>query len=113
MVVQDIKDSWLTLSRDGKFHGIFATSSIPEAIQYYQLIKSAIPALKVTVLFDPSIDNNGSGIIKKDGLEEIIQDYNERYGQDFTIPTFAKMKKDISARLAHKRPYERIEQTRC
>ncbi len=111
MVVQDIKDSWLTLSRDGKFHGIFATSSIPEAIQYYQLIKSAIPALKVTVLFDPSIDNNGSGIIKKDGLEEIIQDYNERYGQDFTIPTFAKMKKDISARLAHKRPYERIEQT--
>lgn len=111
MVVQDIKDSWLTLSRDGKFHGIFATSSIPEAIQYYQLIKSAIPALKVTVLFDPSIDNNGSGIIKKDGLEQIIQDYNKRYKQVFTISTFAKMKKDISARLAHKRPYERIEQT--
>ena len=111
MVVQDIKENWFTLSRSGKFHGIFATSSIPEAIQYYQLIKAAIPELKVTVLFDPSIDNNGSGIIKKDGLEEIIRDYNERYRQDFTIPTFAKMKKDISARLAHKRPYERIEQT--
>lgn len=111
MVVQDIRDNWITLSHNGKFHAIFATASIPEAIQYYQLIKTAIPALKVTVLFDPSIDNNGYGIIKKDGLEDIIRDYNERYGQDFTIPTFAKMKKDISARLAHKRPYERIEQT--
>ena len=39
---------------------------------------------------------------------EIIQDYNRRYGQDFTIPTFARMKKDIAARLAHKKPYERI-----
>lgn len=111
MVVRDIRDNWITLSHNGKFHAIFATASIPEAIQYYQLIKDAIPALKVTVLFDPSIDNNGYGIIKKDGLEEIILDYNKRYGQDFTIPTFAKMKKDISARLAHKRPYERIEQT--
>lgn len=111
MVVQDIKDNWVTLSHNGKFHAIFATTSIPEAIQYYGLVKAAIPELKVTVLFDPSIDNNGNGIIKKDGLEEIIGDYNRRYGQDFTIPTFAKMKKDISARLAHKKPYERIEQT--
>lgn len=111
MVVQDIKDNWVTLSHNGKFHAIFATTSIPEAIQYYGLVKAAIPELKVTVLFDPSIDNNGNGIIKKDGLEEIIGDYNGRYGQDFTIPTFAKMKKDISARLAHKKPYERIEQT--
>ncbi len=111
MVVQDIKDNWVTLSHNGKFHAIFATTSIPEAIRYYGLVKAAIPELKVTVLFDPSIDNNGNGIIKKDGLEEIIEDYNGRYEQEFRIPTFAKMKKDISARLAHKKPYERIEQT--
>lgn len=111
MVVQDIKDNWVTLSHNGKFHAIFATSSIPEAIQYYQLVKTAIPELKVTALFDSSIDNNGNGIIKKDGLAEIILDYNKRYGQDFTIPTFGKIKKDISARLAHKSPYARIEHT--
>lgn len=111
MVVQDIKDNWETLSHNGKFHAIFATASIPESIQYYQRIKSAIPDLKVTVLFDPSIDNNGNGVMKREGLEEIIEDYNERYGQDFTIPTFARMKKDISDRLAHKRPYDRIERT--
>ncbi|MCM1027059.1 MAG: HsdR family type I site-specific deoxyribonuclease [Roseburia sp.] len=111
IVVQDIKDNWLTLSHSGKFHALFATSSIPEAVQYYRLIKSAIPELKVTVLFDPTIDNNGNGIEKETGLAEIIDDYNKRYGQDFGIPSFSRMKKDICARLAHKRPYLRIEQS--
>ena len=48
---------------------------------------------------------------KEEGLAEIIDDYNKRYEQDFSIPTFAKMKKDIAARLAHKKPYERIANT--
>ena len=107
-VVKDILENWVTLSHNSKFHAIFATSSIPEAINYYRFIKKANPNLKVTALFDPNIDNNGGAVVKEDGLIEIIKDYNERYGQDFTIPTFANMKKDISARLAHKRPYERI-----
>lgn len=109
MVVNDILDNWVMLSHNGKFHAIFATGSIFEAIQYYRLLKKAAPQLKITALFDPSIDNNGNGVIKEDGLSEIITDYNALYGQDFTIPTFAKMKKDIAARLAHKKPYERIE----
>ena len=108
-VVKDILANWETLSRNGKFHAIFATSSIPEAINYYRLIKKMDPELKVTALFDPGIDNSDGVEFKESGLAEIIDDYNERYGQDFTIPTFAKMKKDIAARLAHKRPYERIE----
>lgn len=108
-VVNDILENWTTLSHHKKFHAIFATSSIPEAIHYYRLFKQRNPELKVTALFDPSIDNNGGVQCKENGLVEIISDYNEKYGQDFTIPTFAKMKKDIAARLAHKRPYERLE----
>ena len=46
---------------------------------------------------------------KEAGLAEIIEDYNVRYGQSFGAATFDKMKKDIAARLAHKKPYERIE----
>ena len=34
MVVKDILDNWETLSRAKKFHAIFATGSIPEAIEY-------------------------------------------------------------------------------
>jgi type I restriction enzyme R subunit len=111
MVVNDILENWVTLSHNGKFHAIFATGSIFEAIQYYRLLKSTAPGMKIAALFDPSIDNNGSAVLKEDGLSEIIDDYNKRYRQDFTIPTFAKMKKDISSRLAHKKPYERIERT--
>jgi type I restriction enzyme R subunit len=104
-VVQDICDTWPVLSRNGKFHALFATSSIPEAIEYYRLLKARAPQLKVTTLFDPTIDNMGGAIYKEDGLVEIIEDYNVRYGKNFTISTHAKMKKDIAARLAHKKPY--------
>lgn len=111
MVIQDILDNWLRLSHASKFHAIFATSSIPEAIEYYRLIKETKPDLKITALFDPNIDNNGGVKFKEDGLVEILEDYNARYEQDFTLATHAKFKKDISARLAHKKPYERIERT--
>lgn len=110
-VVEDIVENWFRLSDANKFHSIFATSSINEAIDYYRLIKRVKPTLKITVLFDPSIDNNGAAEYKEDGLVEIIEDYNARYKQDFTLATHAKFKKDIAARLAHKEPYQRIEKT--
>lgn len=112
MVVKDIRDNWTRLSRDGQFHAIFATASIKEAIQYYKLIKDDFPSLKVTAMFDSNDSDNADDVISKNaGLEEIITDYNERYVQKFTSATFHKMKQDISARLAHKKPYERIDQT--
>lgn len=109
MVVKDIIDNRLVLSQGNKFHAIFATSSIPEALEYYKKFKDASTNLKVTALFDPNIDNNGGAKIKEEGLKELIEDYNERYKQDFKAATFGKMKIDIAARLAHKKPYERIE----
>ncbi len=110
-VVEDMLDNWLILSQNGKFHAIFATSSIFEAIEYYRLIKNLKPELKITALFDPNIDNTGGVAFREDGLVEIIEDYNNRYEQDFTLANHAKFKKDISARLAHKEPYIRIERT--
>lgn len=109
MVVQDIREHWPILSHNSKFHALFATSSINEAIEYYRLMKKELPDLKITALFDSNIDNNAGANYKEDGLEEIIRDYNERYHQDFTIPTFSLMKKDIAAQLAHKQPYTRID----
>lgn len=108
-VVKDIVDNWTTLSRAGKFHAIFATSSIPEAIKYYRLLKNAAPDLKVTALFDPNIDNSGEVIYKQEGLVEIINDYNNKYGQNFDIGSYGKFKQDVSHRLAHKYQYKFIE----
>ena len=110
MVAEDIFENWLTLSHAGKFHALFATSSIPEAIAYYRLIKTKKPDLKITALFDPHIDNGDGATtaFKEAGLEEIINDYNARYNQTFELGTHARFKKDIAARLAHKKPHQRI-----
>lgn len=112
-VVEDIVENWTTLSRGNKLHGIFATNSIPEAIDYYRLFKNADINLKVTALFDPSIDNEEGFAFKEDGLVEIIEDYNANFFQadQFSLATWPKMKKDISARLAHKAPYQRVGTT--
>ncbi len=108
-VVEDILNQWMTLSHHGKFHGLFATSSIPEAIEYYRRIKAAAPELKVTALFDPNIDNKEGQIFKEDGLVEIMDDYNDRYGQNFELSSHGAFKKDIASRLAHKNQYKRID----
>ncbi|MGR3979420.1 type I restriction endonuclease subunit R, EcoR124 family [Pseudoalteromonas sp. 1181_04] len=111
-VVSDILDKWDVLSQANKFHAILATNSIAEAIDYYRRLKAAKPELKISALFDPNIDNDGSGdrgpTFKGDGLYEIMADYNARYGQDFDFAKHGKFKKDLAARLAHKKPYERI-----
>ncbi len=111
-VIDDIVEQFPVLSHGNKFHAILATSSIPEAISYYRRMKEYAPQLKCTALFDPSIDNDGGATVKEDALVEIIGDYNEAYGKEFTIPTWASMKKDISARLAHKKPYLNIDSHR-
>ncbi|MDD3815436.1 MAG: HsdR family type I site-specific deoxyribonuclease [Desulfocapsaceae bacterium] len=110
-VVEDISDNWITLSQGNKFHALFATSSIPEAIAYYRLIKKECPTLKITALFDPNEDNGGNSTFKTQGLVEILEDYNQAYDQHFDLAAHAKFKKDVSKRLAHKKPYQRIETT--
>lgn len=111
-VVEDILHKWDVLSQSNKFHAILATNSIAEAIDYYRHLKAAKPELKISALFDPHIDNDGSGdrgpTFKGDGLDEIMADYNARYGHDFDFARHAAFKKDLAARLAHKKPYERI-----
>ena len=108
-VVEDIADKWLDLSHASKFHAIFATSSIPEAIEYYRLLKDKMPSLKTTCLFDPNIDNGGGVQFKEEGLVEIIDDYNKKYDQEFSIGTHAGFKKDIALRLAHKEYYKTVD----
>ena len=111
-VIEDILCRFPVLSHGSKFHAILATSSIPEAIDYYRAFKERAPQMKVTALFDPSVDNSAGSKVKEDALVELIEDYNEAYGQEFTIPTWPAMKKDISARLSHKKPYINVDSNR-
>ena len=71
--------------------------------------------LKVTALFDPNIsegdDYQTSGALKQQGLIEIIEDYNQRYGHGFSLANHAKFKKDLAERLAHKESYLHVGKT--
>ena len=112
-VVEDIIENWTTLSQTNKFHAIFATSSIAEAIRYYRRLKETAPTLKITALFDPYENEDSDPVdtaFKQAGLIEILEDYNARYDQDFSLANHGKFKKDLAARLAHKKPYLRIGQ---
>ena len=39
-VVESILENWKVISHNNEFSGILATSSIPEAIEYYRLLKN-------------------------------------------------------------------------
>lgn len=112
-VVKDILDNWLDLSKMNKYHAILATSSIPEAIKYYKLLKEkkekGLTNLKFTALFDQNIDNNDGNTIKEDAVVEILSDYNANFGQTFSMSNFKQFKNDVCARLAHKTPYIYIQ----
>jgi len=111
MVVEDIITHWRTLSRNSKFHAILATSSIKEAIDYYHIFKEKSTSLKVVGLFDPSIDNEGDASFKEDGLVELLEDYNARYGMTYNLGIWDMYKKNVASRLAHKEPYINIDKT--
>lgn len=108
-VMHKIVEERPMLSHNGKFHAILATKNIPEAIEYYHLFKEHYPEYNVTAIFDDSIDNNGGGEYKEDAILEMLDDYNKKFGTTFQQSTYAKYKKDVAKRLAHKMPYQHLE----
>lgn len=109
-VVHDIVKNWNNVTVGGKFQGIFATSSIEQAFEYYKIFKEKAPKLKVTVLVDPSTDG-AYGAEKEIALKEIIADYNANFykTEKFTLETYDQMKTNVSWRLAHKETFKNLK----
>ena len=120
-VIDDMLDNWPRLSQGKKYHAIFATSSIPEAVNYYRLIKARIAEEakdseeaknslpKLTALFDPNILNDGQGNDKEKWIAEILEDYNAQFGTSLGYATYSRFKTDLSDRLSHINAYKRIK----
>ncbi len=109
-VIKDILDGFMILSINKKYHAILATSSIKEAIDYYNLLKNNVLGLKVTAIFETSYDNNNDDVIKRiDAAVDIINDYNKMYETTFDLSSYKNFKIDVQRRLAHKKPYLSIE----
>lgn len=109
-VIGDMLENWQRLSQGKKYHAIFATSSIPEAVNYYRLIKARNSGLKLTALFDPNISNEEQDDSdKEEWIAEILADYNAQFGTSFGYASYAKFKTDLSDRLSHINAYKRIK----
>ena len=108
-VIDDMLENWQRLSQGKKYHAIFATSSIPEAVNYYRLIKARNSGLKLTALFDPNILNDGQGSDKEEWIAEILDDYNAQFDTSFGYASYAKFKTDLSDRLSHINAHKRIK----
>ena len=108
-VIGDMLENWQRLSQGKKYHAIFATGSIPEAVTYYRLIKAKNSGLKLTALFDPNILNDGQGNDKEEWIAEILNDYNAQFGTSFGYATYSRFKTDLSDRLSHINAYKRIK----
>lgn len=110
-VMLKIMEDFPTISRNGLFHSILATKSIPEAIAYYKLFRKHYPDYNVVAVFDDKIDNEGGAEYKEDAILEMLEDYNRKFKTNFDQASYAKYKKDVAKRLAHKPPYKNLHKS--
>jgi len=110
-----------------KFNAFFATSSINDAIEYYKIFKEAqtfkkaqdesYRQLNVACVFSPPaednkdiqqiqedliqerLDNQQEPDKKKAALQEIIDDYNSKYGTNHKIADFDAYYQDVQQRI--------------
>lgn len=114
-VVDSIIDRFPVLStgeQGTRFSALLATTSIPEAIEYYHLFKKKAPDMNVSIIFDTSTAGNSESVIaKNEAIVEILDDYSQKYGlalDKSTDPELKRFKDDLMARLAHRKPYNSI-----
>ncbi|RME03797.1 MAG: type I restriction endonuclease subunit R [Planctomycetota bacterium] len=130
-VVEAILDNHDAATNERKFNALFATASIDDAIEYFHLFQQVqneraeadedfIP-LNIACVFSPPAegnrdvaqlqedlpqelaDNKIEPNRKKAALEEIIADYNARYGTNHNLANFDSYYQDIQSRIKDQR----------
>ena len=126
-IIETILDKHDAATHQRRFNALFATNSINDAIEYYELFKSVqaerqasdpdfVP-LKVACIFSPPADGNPDvkqlqedlpqeqadnqvePDRKKEALSAIIADYNVRYGTNHSIAVFDLYYQDVQKRI--------------
>ncbi len=92
-------------TRNGQYTAIFAVSSIPQLVKYYDIFKEIDHDLNISGIFSygANEDAEGKDEHSRDALERIIGDYNEMYSTNFSTDTFSAYHKDISDRVKGKK----------
>ena len=126
-VVEAILSKHNSATNDRRFNALFATSSINDAIQYFDQFKISqqecmnkdedYKALNIACVFSPpaegnndvkqlqedlpqeKTDNKKDPELKKKALKEIIADYNTQYGTNHNLNEFDLYYQDIQKRI--------------
>lgn len=122
-IAENILDKHGRATAGRKFNAIFAVSSIDDAIEYYKIFKeenakiNERDRLNITCVFSPPARNNPDILQLQEDLEQekadnkiepdrkeqaltdIINDYNAKYGTNFSITKFDEYYKDIQERI--------------
>ncbi len=127
-VVQTILSKHDIVTNDRRYNAILATASINDAIEYYELFKTAqqelvkeegrdFKPLNIACVFSPPAegnkdvqqiqeelpqekeDNKKEPAKKKRALKNMIDEYNRRYGENFDINNFDGYYQDVQQRI--------------
>ncbi len=105
MIANHIVQNHAAKTRNGQYTAIFAVSSIPMLIKYYDIFKKINHNLTISGIFSygANEDYEGREEHSRDALERIISDYNETFNVNFSTDTFHAYHKDISDRVKGKK----------
>lgn len=109
---------------DYRFNALFATSSINDAIDYYNILKTIVQNgedLNIACVFSPPAEGNKDIMQiqedleqerkdneiepdkKKKALETIIKDYNKQYDTNYSISEFDAYYQDLQQRIKNQK----------
>ena len=101
MIAQHIIDHHNTKTRDKKYNAIFAVSSIPMLIKYYETFKSLKHDLKIGAIFtygaNEDLDHKDEH--SRDTLDRYMEDYNKMFNTNFSTHNFDGYFRDICKRI--------------
>ena len=105
LIANHIIQNHKSKTRNKQYTAIFAVSSIPMLIKYYDVFKSIKHDLNISAIFSygANEDYEGHDEHSRDALERIIADYNKTYNTNFSTDTFTGYHKDISDRVKGKK----------
>ncbi len=105
LIANHIVQNHKSKTRNGQYTAIFAVSSIPQLVKYYDIFKAINHDLNISGIFSygANEDAEGNDEHSRDALERIIGDYNEIYSTNFSTDTFSAYHKDISDRVKGKK----------
>ncbi len=104
-IANHIVSNHRTRTRNCQYTAIFAVSSIPILIRYYDILKKIDHSLSVGAIFTYGANEEAEGRDEhsRDALERMIRDYNEKFGTSFSTDTFVAYHKDVSDRVKGKK----------